>query len=265
MTIALKIGDDTSSVRGLLYLDVVTSFAETRSGSVTSFPLDTGVSVADHYIAKNATYQLRGILSSADISGVSSGVNIDGNVPMNSHTQPSTPAILDFAVGTARLLPGSANEYYKSTIPEVFTGGDVATSQDQVKDVLRQLMYGIQYSTTLKRYQNKMTIITLYEMDGSNIKSKHDNLVLTSFSIDEDENTGDCIPLNMSFEQVRFVSVEKVVASSSEATKKTSNKGVKKPTTKVVTETYNPATDPKILGNKSFNDFVLKPFILQED
>lgn len=269
MTIAMKIGDDTSSITGLIYFDVVTSFNETRSGSVTAFPLDFGVSVSDHYIAKNPTYQLRGILSAADITGVSSGVVISDNAassvsgpkPVNSHAQPPSPSILDFSVGTAKLLAGSSDQYYKTSIPEVVAGGGEMIEQEQVKTLLREIMYGVDYSSTLKRYQNKMTLITLYMLDGKDITSKYDNLVLTSFSIDEDENTGECIPLNLSFEQVRFVSVEKVSVSTNNATKKTSNKGVKNPTKKVIPETPNPATDPKIIGNKSFNDFVLEPKI----
>ena len=259
MTIAMKIGDDTSAIRGLLYFDVVTSFNETRSGSATSFPLDVGVSVSDHYIAKNPTYQLRGILSNVDISGLSSGFKVENASPMNAHAQPRTPAILDFSVGTSKLLPGAASQFYKTAIPEVIGGGNNAPSQEQIKDVLRELMTGVQYSQNLKRYQNKMTLITLYELDGASIKTQHGDLVLTSFSIDEDENTGDCIPLNLSFEKVRFVTVEKVTPSTSKATKKTANKGVKKPTKRVCKTPVDPAIDPKLSDGKSFNDFILKP------
>lgn len=260
MTIAVKIGDDTSAVKGLLYFDVVTSFGETRTGSVTSHPLDMGVSVADHYIAKNPAYQLRGILSAMDISGASSKIKIGNDTPINSNTSPETPTILDFAVGTARLLPGSVSQFYKTAIPTVVDGGSVAPSQDQIKDVLRDLMTGVQYSQTLKRYQNKMTLVTLYEFDGNNIKTQHDNLVLTSFAIDEDAETGECVPLNLSFEKVRFVTVEKVATTKQAATKKTAKKGVKSPTIKKcvqandpLTQLSNLASDPKITGGKSFN------------
>lgn len=265
MTIAMKIGDDTSAVRGLLYFDVVTSFGETRSGSVTSFPLDMGVSVADHYIAKNPTYSLKGILSAVDISGVSNNIKIGNDTPLNAHGVPESPSILDFAVGTAKLLPGSISQFYKTAIPTVVDGGSVAPSQEQVKDVLRELMTGVQYSQSLKRYQNKMTTIVLYEMDGNNIKAQHDSLVLTSFAINEDPDTGDCIPLELSFEKIRFVTVEKVAPAKSAITKKKVNKGVKKPEIKQCvgansTETASGipglSSDPKTAGlgsNSSFN------------
>lgn len=262
MTIAMKIGDDTSSVRGLLYFDAVTSFNETRSGNVTSFPLDMGVSVADHYIAKNPTYQLRGILSNADITGVSSNIKVGIDSPLNSHVQPETPLILDTAIGLAKLLPGSVGQFYKTAIPTVVEGGSVAPSQAQIKDILRELMTGVQYSSTLKRYQNKMTLITLYEFDGNNIKTQHSDLVLTSFAIEEDVDTGDCIPLNLSFERVRFVTVEKTSPAKKASTKKSANKGIKKPGVKECVQANNPESqvkglskDPKLAPTASVGSF----------
>jgi hypothetical protein len=265
MTIAIKIGDDTSAVRGLLYFDVVTNFSESRNGSVTSFPLDFGASVGDHFIAKNPTYKLKGILSAADISGVSSKVKIGDSSPINAHAQPEIPSILDFAVGTAKLLPGSLSQFYKTAIPTVVDGGSVAPSQEQVKDTLREVMTGVQYNSTLKRYQNKMTTVVLYELDGANIKTQHTDLVITSFDIDEDAETGDCIPLSMSFEKIRFVTIEKVTPKSKAATKKTAKKGVKKPTTKECKTANSPyelkgiPEDPKIPNQgPSFNQLRLR-------
>lgn len=262
MTIAMKIGDDTSAVRGLLYFDVVTSFGETRSGSVTSFPLDMGVSVADHYIAKNPAYQLKGILSSADISGVSSNIKIGEDTPLNAHAKPEMPLILDTSLGLAKLLPGSVSQFYKTAIPAVVEGGSAAPSQAQIKDVLREIMTGVQYSQTLKRYQNKMTLVTLYEMDGNNIKTQHDNLVLTSFAVEEDVDTGDCIPLSLSFERVRFVTVEKVAPTKRASTKKSANKGIKKPVIKQCVQANNPESkvtgvvnDPKLSPVSSSGSF----------
>jgi hypothetical protein len=244
MTIAIKIGDDSSPVRGLLYFDVVTSFSETRTGSVSSFPLDTGVSVGDHYIAKNPTYQLKGVLSSVDISGVSNNIQVDGTSPMNATALPVTPSILDFATGTAKLLPGSLKQFARASIPAVVEGESVAQNQDRIKEVFRELMNGVQYSQVLKRYQNKMTTVTLYEFDGNNIKTQHNDLVLTSFSIDEDPDTGDCIPLSLSFEKIRFVTVEKEQKTKSKAMKKTVKKGVKKPEIKRCEVANNPSATP---------------------
>jgi hypothetical protein len=266
MTIAIKIGDDTSAVRGLLYFDVVTNFSESRNGSVTSFPLDFGASVGDHFIAKNPTYKLKGLLSAVDISGVSSKVVIDGATPMNAKDQPAIPSVLDFAVGTAKLLPGSLSQFFKSAIPTIVDGGSSTPSHDQVRDMLREVMNGVQYSSTLKRYQNKMTTLVLYELDGANIKTQHKDLVLTSFDVDEDADTGDCIPLSMSFEKIRFVTVEKVAPKSKAATKKTAKKGVKKPAIKDCKTANSPyqmkgiPQDPKMLTSSapSFNQLRLR-------
>ena len=264
MTYALKIGDEKSQVQGFLYFDVTTNFGETHSGSVSSHPLDAGVSVSDHYIAKNPTYQLKGVLSAADISGISSVIKVDGQKPMNEHGLPAEPLILDLS-GLNKLLPGSVNQFFKTAIPVVKSGGSSIPDFGKIKGVLRDLMSGTYYNQTLKRYQNKMTTLTLFEFSGKVIKSQHKDLVLTSFSIEEDADTGLCIPLSMSFEKVRFVNVEKVTAPKKAATKKTSNKGIKKPTVKeciganssaVSSATPSLSSDPKIagLGSKaSFN------------
>lgn len=237
MTLAVKIGDDTSPVRGLMYFDVVTSFSETRQGSVTAFPLDAGVSIADHYIAKNPTFQLKGVLSAVDVTGVSSTVKIDGNSPINAKGLPDTPLIVDFSMGVTKLLPGSLSQFFKTAIPDVVGTGAIAPTEDKVKEVLRELMTGVYFNSATKRYQNKMTPIVLYELEGGNIKSSHTDLVLTNFSIDEDAETGsDNIPLTLTFEKVRFVSVEKTTpASKAKQPKKVAKKikkGVKTPPVK---------------------------------
>lgn len=215
MTLAVKIGDDTSPVRGLMYFDVVTSFSESRQGSVTSFPLDAGVSIGDHYIAKNPSFQVKGVLSAVDITGTSSKVKVEGNTPINSKALPESPLVIDFSLGITKLLPGSINQFFKTSIPEVVGVSSIAPTEDKVKEVLRELMNGVHYNNATKRYQNKMTPIVLYEMDGANIRASHTDLVLTSFSIDEDVESGDGnIPLSMTFEKVRFVVVEKVTPAS---------------------------------------------------
>ena len=50
MTIALKIGNEESQVRGFIYLDAVVSYTKTLGGKVTSFPVDSGVQISDHFI-----------------------------------------------------------------------------------------------------------------------------------------------------------------------------------------------------------------------
>ena len=229
MTLAIKIGDDTSAVQGLIYFDVVTQFSEDVSGDVANHPLDMGASIVDHYSAKNISYQLKGVLSAVDLTGVSGKVRVDGKLPSNAADQPQTPTILDFAVGVAKYLPGSVSQFYKTAVPEVVDGGSRTKAINHVRDTLREVMSGVQYSNTLKRYQNKMTTCTIYEMDGSSIVAQHTDLVITKFSVDEDVDTGDSLPISMSLEKVRFVSIEKVEPKSKPKTRKTVKKGVKTP------------------------------------
>lgn len=239
MTIVVKIGDDKSHVKGVLYFDVVTSFSEKRGGQVTAFPLDSGVSIADHFIAKNATFEVRGVLSAVDISGTSSRVTIDGSKPNNAKEQPETPSISDTGTGLMSLLPGSINQFFKTSIPQVSSSSRVVQTEEKVKEVLRELLSGRYYNEALKRWQNRMTPVTLYEMSGTNIRTMHTDLVLTDFSIDEDADSGSFnIPLSLTFEKVRFVKVEKTKKgtpkpSAAKKVKAAAKKGVKAQAAKV--------------------------------
>ncbi len=229
MTLAIKIGDDNSAIRGLIYFDVVTKFAEDVSGDVSAFPLDMGASMSDHYSAKNPTFQIQGILSAADITGGSNRFNLDGAKAVNANAQPRTPSILDFSIGVAKYLPGSVSQFYKTAVPEVIDGGGELKSVQHVKDIFRELMTGIRYNSTLNRYQNNSTLVTVYELDGSNIVAQHQDLVVTHFTVDEDADTGDAIPIALTLEKVRFASVEKVQTKKKPQTKKTTAKGAKSP------------------------------------
>ena len=229
MTLVIKIGDDNSAIRGLIYFDVVTKFSEDVSGDVSAFPLDMGASMSDHYSAKNPTFQIQGILSAADITGSSNRFNLDGAKAVNANAQPRTPSILDFSVGVAKYLPGSVSQFYKTAVPEVIDGGGELKSVQHVKDIFRELMTGIRYNSTLNRYQNNSTLVTVYELDGSNIVAQHQDLVVTHFAVDEDADTGDAIPIALTLEKVRFASVEKVQTKKKPQTKGTAKKSAKSP------------------------------------
>ena len=61
MRIALKIGDEESQVKGLIFLNAVTAYSS-LSGKVTSFPVDSGVNIADHFISNNQKFTVEGEL-----------------------------------------------------------------------------------------------------------------------------------------------------------------------------------------------------------
>lgn len=88
MSIAIKIGDDTTPVQGLIYLDATTSYGRSYSGKVTAFPMDSGVSVTDHFISDNPKFSVEGYLSAVDLSGMSSQVRIGDYTPSNANSMP---------------------------------------------------------------------------------------------------------------------------------------------------------------------------------
>lgn len=222
MTIALKIGDEDSQVKGFIYFDAVTVYTKTLGGKVTSFPVDSGVNISDHFIVNNPKFTIEGVISGADISGISDKVQINGEKPMNARPLPKTPLIEDEGTGLLKFLPSALKQFVSSSDTKVSTFATMNTSAPAVEGFLDSLMSGTYYNAADKRWRNKMTITTLYEMYGQNFSNAHTDLVITDVSRSETVENGEALFLSITLEKVRRVVLEKT-----EMTKK-ANKAVKK-------------------------------------
>lgn len=207
MTIALKIGSEDSQVQGFIYLDAVTRYSHSLSGKVTSFPVDSGANISDHFIVNNPKFTLEGVVSDVDVTGMSDKVKVDDRKPVNSKQQPQTPSIA--AQSTAlQYLPSAVKQFLSRGTPVVSADLAGQTTIPAVEMLFTELMRGTYYNSADNKWRNKMTPTVLYEMNGTAFANAHTDLVITDVSFDEDADSGDALRMSISLEKVRFVVIE---------------------------------------------------------
>lgn len=210
MTIAIKIGDEDSPIKGTIYLDAVTLYTHSMSGKVTSHPVDSGGVISDHFISENQKFSIEGVLSNVDLGGLSSQVDLEGEGVINAKPKGNAPT-LSAPSSTLSFLPAAVKQFFDKT--EAGVDGVEGQAQDYipaVKALLEELMTGVYYSEAAKRWKNKMVLSTLYEMEGLNFTRAIKDLVITSYSAREDPDSGDALMVSLDLEKVRFVTLEQV-------------------------------------------------------
>lgn len=208
MTIALKIGDEDSQVKGFIYLDAVTTYTKNMSGKVTSFPVDSGVNISDHFISSNKKISFDGVITNVDITGRSGMININGEKPLNSNPQPKSVQI-ESQDKSIKFLPSVVKEFFDKNIPAVDTDKEVTNNIPVIEGLLNELLSANYYNQADKKWRNKMTFTTLYEVDGINFVNAETNLVITDIVITETVDTGDSLQMSFSLEKIRLVTLDK--------------------------------------------------------
>lgn len=229
MTIALKIGDRDSQVQGFIYLDAVTTYTKDMDGKVTSFPVDSGANISDHFISQNQKFTLEGVISDVDITGLSDKVMVDGEKPVNAKPKPTVTRISG-QQNALQYLPSSVKQFFERSGATVSSDAFSQASIPAVELLFEELMRGTYYNSADNRWRSKMTTTTLYEMDGVNFTNAKTDLVITNVSITEDADSGDALYLSISLEKVRFATLEmtdvkNVKTSTQKKVAGTSNKG----------------------------------------
>lgn len=259
MSLAIRFGDnkDSSQLSGFLYFDVVTKYSKQLSGQVTSHPLDAGVNITDHYTAENPKYSIVGVISSADISGVPLNLLVDGEKPLNVNQQSNAVQIDDSYAGTLSGISGTLASFLRERTNTVRVDASQRTDyKSQVNSLIERLMTGILYDEKAKKLKNRMTLITLYGFDGNVLDTESDDLVMTSFSVDEDADSGTGMFISMTLEKVSFVTLQKaelpkdVSATLSKSAQGTSKKSKVDSTKKTVGNKDDATSGDPGPGNK---------------
>lgn len=206
MTIALKIGSEDSQIQGFIYLDAVTQYGRDFSGKVTSFPVDSGANISDHYIARNPKFTIRGVFSSADITGMSSKVLNNNVKPINARDKPRAVNITGQSK-SLQFLPSAVSQFFERSSPQVNVADATANTLPLVEMLLEELMAGTYYNQADNRWRNKMTGTVLYEMNGTNFAKSRTDLIITDVSFEEDPDSGDALIVSISLEKIRLVSL----------------------------------------------------------
>lgn len=213
MSIAIKWGQDNSDSAGMLYMDAVTVYTQNYSGSVTKHPVDSGANITDHYIRDNPTFSISAVITSVDVSTGSYLISdLDGNSPYNVREAPNAVNVesTDKSV-LQKYIPDSIGQFLPDSQPEVIVDSARADLLDQIRGALISLTSGVRFNEQTAKLESNIELVQLYEFDESNLlKRIINNLVITSIRFNEDANTGYALYAEIAFEQVTFVTLEKV-------------------------------------------------------
>lgn len=216
MSLGLKWGDpqNLDEPSGFIYLDAVTAYSQDYKGQVSKHPVDSGASITDHFIKENPIFTISGIVSGTDLSGIPFTItDQEGNRPINAQEQPISISLNSSSSGLLQYLPDSIGQFLSLSGPTVEIFGNTRTDltyEIVVKDLLKGVLSGIKYNPTKDKVESHIQIIDLYEFDKTNIRDIISDLVITSFRVREDQDTGDALFLDLVLEQVTFATLEKV-------------------------------------------------------
>lgn len=237
MSIAVKFGDllNPDQLSGFIYLDAVTNYSKSFGGRITEHPVETGVSISDHFVSENPKFRVNGVISGVDLSPIPSTFFLDDQNPLNANPPAPPITISDSGSSLKKFLPDVVTQFLPKT--SLTVSGDVIRQdhRQEVETLLETIMNGLYYNEHRKRQENRMTLSTIYEMDGNSISKSYTNCVLTSYDVREDVGSGDALFLELSFEQVRFATSD--VAEAPKPLKKT-------PTSRAVAKSENKGTVP---------------------
>lgn len=193
-----------------ILFDAVQSYSKNIKGSVTRHPIAGGKLITDNYTRDNPTFGFTGVISVADLSNFMEVARDEDNaIANNANLQPGEVIVLDNTSTLTNLIPSSISQFLPNSNASISLATDLIRTnyKDFVVQVLERLMSGEKYDEAKKKVKTFIRPIKLYEFLGTNLDKVIDNVVLTSFSVKEDIDTGDCLICELEFEQVKFVSL----------------------------------------------------------
>ncbi|MDQ0739669.1 phage baseplate protein [Pseudomonas sp. W4I3] len=207
----------------VIYFDAITRISESYSSVVSKHPLSNGSLITDHTMRENPKYSISAVLSDADFNisrpstlgampafafNTGDDVSVDANgsyKPRDKQYKNSTQVVTPVQISTVgsinKLLPEVIAQFTKDTIPTV-----VVTPQEKSKTsraVKRQL---------ISMWENAEQFQVIELLDGLPIGS-YGPCVFTSIVFEENEQTGEGIFPEMTFEKVAYANTKNVSVS----------------------------------------------------
>lgn len=255
MSLVLQFGNNggPEDISAVYYINAVESYTKTVNGKLSKHPLDSGVSISDHFISENMTFNIRGVITSADITFAAYTTNFAAvganNIQMGE--PPISVTVDDGKTLLNQFLPDVIGQFLSPVEPEVF--GDespVAEAGPSFSEFIEKMILDVIYNPTSQTYRNSIVPVSLYEMEGNQYsKAPYTNLVVTDFRVNETPDTGNGCHFDMTLEQARFVEIrkEELPEDVSEEIKKqaaaSANKGKADSTKKPVSDGTSSTTD----------------------
>ena len=206
MSLALKWGGQDGDQATFVYFDAVTSYKTQYKGKVTEHPIDSGATIADHFVKVNPRIIIQGVITGADISVGNENIeDEEGNTPINTKPAPDAVTVDASSSINNSLLPESIGQLFSPQEPTItFSGAQNTDLTEQVKTQMVDLISGEKYNEISKTYTNSMQVLQLYEYEGSLIRSIKNDMVMVGLDFLEDADSGDALYLEVVLEQVDF-------------------------------------------------------------
>lgn len=218
MSLALKFGDENEegSVSGAIYFDAVTSYTRNLGGKVSEHPLEAGAFITDHYFSQQPTYNISGIISHIDFTSYptyNSSVDIDGAEIINKNNMPGNVSVTDNESRLIKFLPDFVKQFTESTILEI-TGDELEriNHSDKIYGMIKDILTGMYYNEERDKFENRMTLMTLFEMDGNNAVNPVKDLVMVKFTTKETPDMSGALIFDMELREINFVDTRKTTA-----------------------------------------------------
>lgn len=222
MSFAISWQPSESNAGGFLLFDAVTSWNRSYSGTVSEHPIDSGGSVADHFVSANPTFTMSAVISAEDISTTSALLaDADGNEPLNA-TMPPEAVIVGSTDQSLlmKYIPNTVGQFLPDTLPTVimddFKGDVFGASLEGIQDILTNLISGEGVNQITGQWEAIIRPVELYETDNFLTLVKklpadiNKSLILTGLNFREDTETGQGLYVDMTFRLVRFANLKKV-------------------------------------------------------
>lgn len=256
MSLVLQFGNNAGpeEISAVYYINAVENYTKNVNGKLSKHPLDSGVSISDHFISENMTFNIRGVITSADItfaayttSFAAVGAN---NIQMG---EPPIPVTVDDGKTLLnQFLPDVIGQFLSPVQPEVVGDeSEVVEAGVSFSEFIEKMILDVIYNQTTNTYRNSIVPVSLYEMEGSQYsKAPYTNLVVTDFKVNETPDTGNGCHFDITLEQARFVEIRKEELTEDVATEikkqagPTTNKGKAGSTEKEVVPEGEQQTDP---------------------
>jgi hypothetical protein len=202
----------------VIWMDAVLSFSESYSSTVTKHQIESGSSISDHVIQENPKFTLSGVVSAVDFNKTFDFTQIP-TTAISDATNYTNLELQPFGVNIGsslsnpitNLLPDSIRQYIGDDSPPLVSMEFPFSGRGKnVEDILKSIANGfIEVQEGGKQVVRKQLVSIVEFNPDFSVKGSgsFDNCVCTSLSLNQDPESGDAIYPQMSFEQVRFVTL----------------------------------------------------------
>ena len=210
------VNSDDPVEQGFIYFDAVQGYTKSIRGQVTKHSIAGGKTITDNFSRDNPTFGFTGVISIADLANNTQIRDESGNVANNFNEQMSEVIVIEDTNKLRNFLPSSLSQFLPDKVAEVSLAGTVLRNDYKgfVTQVLERLMSGEKLDVQSGKIKTYIRPVKLYEFTGVQLTKVIPDVVLTSVDIREDVDTGDCLIVNLEFEQVKFVKLRTAALTS---------------------------------------------------